>query len=684
MNLTPAFVRKVLYLAAMVPPLIVIVNLGMPSVRGTEGGVEHGGYLAQMRVDNDLAQANLGEIDPAGEAMKLSSLGLRGVAVSELWRKAMHYKKVKDFDRLSVTVNQLVKLQPNFITVREFQAHNLAYNVSIEFDDYRDRYNWVTKGIDFLMDGTRYNRYEPHLLGYCGWFLSQKIGRSDEFRQFRRLFRHDDDFHEKLNQYVNVDDAKSRADLRPDNWLVGRLWYLKAERIVETRNVRMRETPWLFFSHAPRCLISYATALDRDGELPQEEVSQQAWRDAEKQWTLYGAREFYIRGEPIRLNSLHELQSRNDALTLAVDAAASGMPREQVEKLRAEAERLSGEDPRLDEVRVKIAKMYPGFDKLRSDVRQRRRDALKGEERDAIKTPPELRTPEQRTLALKIESRLEPTPEALLAATDAANKELVAELVEEYNDVFEEFDRVDQLEGHSKYHYWLVRCRVESTEEARQAKRHLFLARQLSGEARLMKEVTRDEDGNEVVTLGAKEHYEKAWDLWHDIFQRHPEMYDNVEESQMLIQDLLDYDSLRSKLDLPPLPHDFKLRGLIDIDPEAWTGRPLQPKPKEVDSEAEEKNAETKNAETKNAETKNAETKNAETKDAETKDAEEKKTEEKNAEKESPAEQASQTPAEQPADSSKSSASGDGDAGQEAADKLKEKSKEQQRNGAGS
>jgi len=657
MNLTPAFVRKVLYLAAMVPPLIVIVNLGMPSVRGTEGGVEHGGHLAQMRIDNDLAQANLGEIDPAGEAMKLSSLGLRGVAVVDLWLKAMHYKKVKDFDRLSVTVNQLVKLQPNFISVREFQAHNLSYNVSIEFDDYRDRYNWVTKGIDFLMDGTQYNRYEPHLMGSCGWFLSQKIGRSDEFRQFRRLFRHDEDFHENLNRYVNVDDAKSRADLLPDNWLVGRLWYLKAERIVETRNVRMRETPWLFFSHAPRCLISYATALDRDGELPPEEVSQQAWRDAEKQWELYGAREFYIRGEPIRLNSWHELQYRRNALAVAIDAAASGLPQEQVEQLRAEAERLSEKDPRDEELRAKISNMYPGFDKLRNDVRQRRRDALKGEQRDAIDAKPELRTAEQRAMIPGIEAQLTPTPQALLEATDEANKELVAELLEQYHAVDAEFDRVDQLEGHSKYHYWLVRCRVESTEEARQAKRHLFLARQLNDEARLMKEVSRDEDGNEVVTLGAKEHYEKAWDLWHEIFQRHPEMYDNVEESQMLIQDLLDYDNVRSKLDLPPLPHDFKLRGLIDIDPEIWTGRPLQPKPKQKDAETEEKDAEEKKAEEK--EEKNGEEKNGEEK------SEENDAKETNAENE--------TPAEQPADSSKSSASGSGGSKQESDGEFEEK-----------
>lgn len=587
MNLTPAFIRKVLYFCAMIPPLVVIANLGKPAVRGTDGGVEQGGKLAQLRLDNNLSQASLGEIDPAGETMKLSTLGLRGVAVSELWRQAINFKKKKDFDRLSATVNQIVKLQPNFITVREFQAHNLSYNVSVEFDDYRDRYAWVVKGIEFLMDGTQYNRNEPHLMKECGWFVSQKIGRSDEFRQFRRLFRHDTDFHARLNQYVNVDDAKSRADLYPDNWLVGRLWYLKAERIVETRNVRTRENPWLFFSHAPRCLISYATALDRDGELPPEEVAQQAWRDAEKQWEVYGQREFYVNGEPTRLNMLPDLRAQCIVLKAAIDATASEMSPAEVEAVRTEAARLSAADPHLDRVQAKLRSSFPEYDRAGREIRQRKRKLLTQEQRIALDAEAERRTSEQHILAQRAAEEIEPTNDELLEAAPASQKPAVEKLIAEFREKDHERQLADQLDAHSKYHYWLVRCRMESTEQARAAKRHLFQARQLAAQAKLEKEVTLDENGKEIVTLGAKEHFEAAWDLWHDIFERRPEMYENLEESQMLLDDLLEYDRVLSKLDLPPLPHDFPLRGLIDIEPEMWEGRPIRPAPKEKKVEGE-------------------------------------------------------------------------------------------------
>ena len=96
------------------------------------------------------AQVNLGEVDPASETIKLATLGLRGVAVNLLWEKANYYKKAEDWTNLTATLEQLAKLQPNFITFWKFQAWNLTYNVSVEFDDYRDRYYYVRRGIEFL------------------------------------------------------------------------------------------------------------------------------------------------------------------------------------------------------------------------------------------------------------------------------------------------------------------------------------------------------------------------------------------------------------------------------------------------------------------------------------------------------------------------------------------------------
>ena len=86
----------------------------------------------------------------------------------------------KDWTNLGATLNQITKVQPNFINVWSNQAWNLAYNVSVEFDDYRQRYRWVIKGIDFLKEGIKYNERQPRLQWDMGWTISQKIGKADE------------------------------------------------------------------------------------------------------------------------------------------------------------------------------------------------------------------------------------------------------------------------------------------------------------------------------------------------------------------------------------------------------------------------------------------------------------------------------------------------------------------------
>src|SRR5262245_40006492 len=136
MNFNPSFIRKIVYLCAIAALLFPLFMLGQPRTIKQPGGV-----LARLRDQYDLSQAELGEIDPAGESMKLATLGMRGVAAAILWNKSIDYKRKKDWDKLSATLNQITKLQPNYTAVWENQAHNLSYNVSAEFDDYRYRYH---------------------------------------------------------------------------------------------------------------------------------------------------------------------------------------------------------------------------------------------------------------------------------------------------------------------------------------------------------------------------------------------------------------------------------------------------------------------------------------------------------------------------------------------------------------
>ena len=280
--------RKVIYLVAMAACLVPLYGVSAPSFVRPDGERSEGGWLTRLRDEHELSQANLGEIDPASESMKLATLGFRGVAANLLWGRANEYKKKEQWDNLRATLNQIAKLQPNFISVWQHQAWNLSYNVSVEFDNYEHRYHWVKKGIDFLMEGTRYNRNEPRLLWELGWFFGHKIGRSDETKQFRRKYNTDEDFHSTFADKINIEEARNYRG-QPDNWLTAHQWFSAAQRLVDLSEAPIQgKNPLVFHSDAGKALIRYADAIEEEGVF--DEVARIAWQKADGRWKRYGER----------------------------------------------------------------------------------------------------------------------------------------------------------------------------------------------------------------------------------------------------------------------------------------------------------------------------------------------------------------------------------------------------------
>ena len=120
----------------------------------------------------------------------------------------------EDWSSYSAALEQIIRLEPHFWSVWDFQGHNLSYNISVEFDDYRDRFAWVMKGIEFLKRGMQFNSTDPRFLARIGWFFDNKIGRADEHVQYRKLFaKQQDDKNEKPN----------------DNYLMAYEWYIRAK-----------------------------------------------------------------------------------------------------------------------------------------------------------------------------------------------------------------------------------------------------------------------------------------------------------------------------------------------------------------------------------------------------------------------------------------------------------------------
>ena len=318
MKSNSTFVRKVIYLVCMAVLLVPLSFISRPSTRRlTDDDVvreDPGGWLSQMRKTHQLSQAELGEVDPASASLNLATLGMRGVAANILWSKALYYKKTEDFTNMKASLNQIAKLQPNFVSVWRFQSWDLAYNIAAEFDDYNHRYHWVKKGFDFLLRGLRYNRDEPLLLWNIGWFFGHKIGRSDDRLQFRELYRHDDEFHKTLP--LEIDDTLG-PDGYPDNWLTAWIWYSRGQNVVERGIKPLRgKNPLIFHSEPSMALIYHAIGVENDGYL--DEKGQEAWRRAGESWKEYGNRTIRASGGQyeVRLNDLEKYTA--DA---AVDAA---------------------------------------------------------------------------------------------------------------------------------------------------------------------------------------------------------------------------------------------------------------------------------------------------------------------------------------------------------------------------
>lgn len=428
--------RKILYLIVIAVLLVPLSYLGRPATSDTttaEGSP--GGMLAQKRAEHNLMQSELGQIDPTSETIKLVTFGLRGIAANILWEKAHRYKKEKDWTNLSATLEQITRLQPNFISVWQFQAWNLSYNVSVEFDDFRDRYRWVIKGINFLKKGIEFNEREPPLFWDVGWFISQKIGRSDERRQFRRLFTRDDDFH------------GSRPIAERDNWLVGKEWFKKAIQLVENEGASMKgKSPLIYHSDPAMCQMNYAEDLEAEGTFGQK--AEHAWAKAAEEWDEFGSRDF-----PTAYASSIRLKDRNV----------------YEEKIQQMVDQLDA--------------LKPG---LREELVAEKRAALTDQQREAIDTPMLERTSQQNALAAEAEPKLEVTHEDVAQQIEGEKRAEAIELAKQLAEAERVLGIINRYRDIVNYDFWQMRAEVEQAPETVRARELIFKADQAYTEGDLM------------------------------------------------------------------------------------------------------------------------------------------------------------------------------------------------------
>lgn len=504
-----SFRRKIVYLCLIAVLLIPISYLSMPDRRNQDGQISGGGVLAQVRRNNGLAEAALGEIDPAGESIRLAAVGMKGIAANILWLRANEYKKKEKWDKLSATCNQITKLQPHFIKVWDFQAWNLSYNVSVEFDDYRQRYLWVTKGIDFIIGGTKYNRDESRLLAQIGWYTGHKIGKADEKKEFRRLFRDDEDFHRRMPEYISMRDTAG-PDGKPDNWLLSNQWHSAAESAAERRTLR-GQSPLVFYSKAPMALVSHAVAIEEEGYL--NEYAQQAWARSGDAWQKYSNREIPTSaGFGIRLGDLERRKK-------------------EVADLKTELETLCGI--------------------TQAEIIQEKTQKLAEDQRLALEKPLNERSEAEHQLAAKASADTETTYDEVIQRGHPSQIGRVNVIAARLQDAEQYAQFTERYRGIVNHDYWRTRCEVEQKAEA-------ILARSLVYDA--------DRARRKLELERARELYDKAWLAWAVIFKDYPKLAQES-EGEDIVEAIKRYKKLLADLDDPDgfPPKDFPLLDLVKM-----------------------------------------------------------------------------------------------------------------------
>ncbi len=453
--------RKIAYIAAIVLLLGPLFALGRPS----------NGTIGQLRTKYKMGQANLGKLDPTSESMRLATLGLKGIASTVLWLRADYYKEEKYFDRFSATLNQIALLQPHFISVWQHQAHNLSYNVAPEFEDYRQRYEWIKKGVDYLIRGTKYNDRKPILQYDLGHYLGNKLGKADEHVQYRSLYKKDTEFHKYLRDQglVEIETSALGYDQKPDNWLTGKLWFEQAVALYEA-GAAIKKSPHLLMSYGPLWHMYYAEAIESEGIL--DSSASFAWKQAGTEWADFGTK------------SLYQFRQKTDLTLLSNKRAV-----EEIAKFQKEFDEMSVEG------KVKAEQFL--------------RKGIPAEMLKRFDAAPEDRSQMDYEAYLTLKNRLTPSFQQIAAQLPANLQLKAVELGTKLTFTKDFLREVESYRGQVNYEYWELRAKAEQRDDMVEARRLMYQADQLI---------------NVADVKGALEAYEQAWKQWAHVFSRFPTM----------------------------------------------------------------------------------------------------------------------------------------------------------------
>ncbi len=142
------------------------------------------GFLLPV-LNRERAALGITRIEPLENAPPMLAFttqvlgGFRGLIANALWIRTTQLQDEGKYFEMVQLADWITKLEPHIITVWQVQSWNMAFNVSVKFSDYSDRWRWVQRGIELLRDeALRYNPDQPLLYADLGWLFQFKMGQN--------------------------------------------------------------------------------------------------------------------------------------------------------------------------------------------------------------------------------------------------------------------------------------------------------------------------------------------------------------------------------------------------------------------------------------------------------------------------------------------------------------------------
>ena len=183
----------------------------------------------------------------------------RGLIANMLWLRATDLQEQDKYFEMVQLADWITKLQPHIVTVWVHQAWNMAYNISIKFNNPSDRWPWVRRGIELLRDdGLKYNPNEILIYRELAWFFQHKMGADLDDAHFYYKYIWAQGMDSVLGRgRVNWDDllhpqtpeAKTRANLLREKYKMNPEWMKEVDDLYGPLEWHLPESHAIYWAY---------------------------------------------------------------------------------------------------------------------------------------------------------------------------------------------------------------------------------------------------------------------------------------------------------------------------------------------------------------------------------------------------------------------------------------------------